>query len=579
MTAMPARTLVEVVRAQADLRAPEIAYRFLPDGERETAALTFEQVDVEARAVAAQLQAEVERGDRALILAADGLDFVRAFLACQYAGVIAVPTYPLSPFSSARQIATLRAIAADSGARIVVTPAAGEQRAQVAELAPEVAELRWLAVDEVGRADADAFRPVDVRADDVSFLQYTSGSTSVPKGVIVTHERLLANERTVTECFGTRTSDTLVSWLPLFHDMGLIAVVIQTLCEGAEAVVMPPAAFVQRPARWLRAVTRYGGAVTGGPNFAYELCVRRIPEPEREGIDLSTVRCAFNGAEPVRAATLDAFAAAYRSHGFDERAWLPGYGLAECVVAVTAGPPGAGATIVDADADALRSGRLVPGGDRRLVSGGPAREDRIAIVDPDTRRRVAPGAIGEIWISRSYTATGYWGHPDATAETFGAHLADTGEGPFLRTGDLGAVHDGFLYVVGRIKDVIIVAGLNHYPQDIEATVEAVDPAVRKGCSAAFAVERDDREEIVVVAELKHAGDGSEPDVARLGRAIRAAVAADHGFELDDLVLAAPRSVPKTSSGKLARRACRAEYERGAIELAGAAPARAAGGVA
>ncbi|MBV2362909.1 fatty acyl-AMP ligase [Streptomonospora nanhaiensis] len=559
-----ASTLAESLSAQARERGSATVYRFLPDGENEKRALTFAELDLEVRAIAAHIQRAVAPGERALVLTSESADFIRAFLACQYAGVIAVPVYPPLPLNSLRKTETLRAIARDAGVAAVLSSSTVGYRAHFATAAPELAAAAWIAVDAVPDHDAADYRPHRARPADVAFLQYTSGSTALPKGVVVTNEALMHNQEYIRRAGDYTPETVIVSWLPLFHDMGLIGTVLPAVYVGLEAVLMPPLAFVQRPVRWLRAISRYRATVAGGPNSGYDLCVRRVRPEDREGLDLSGWRIAFNGAEPVRAATLESFTAEFAPQGFDGRAFYPCYGLAENTLMVTgsriADPP----VTLAVDLAVLQSERrLALGGGHRLVgSGRPLEGRRLAIVDPETHLEAAPGTVGEIWSAGPDVAAGYWNNPEETERAFRAHLADTGEGPFLRTGDLGVLHEGELFVCGRLKDVVIVEGRNHYPQDIEATVEAAHPAVRVNCVAAFAVERDDAEHLVVVAEIDPAH--RTVDLAEVDRAVRAAVAGAHSVPVGEVAFVAPGAVPKTTSGKVQRRACRAAFEQGAL---------------
>ena len=560
--------MAALVSAHAYEQGSKTVFRYLPNGEDEDRSLTYAELDRDARAIAADLQRESAPGERALILTNDSIDFIRAFIACQYAGLIAVPAYPPFPMKSQRKAATLRAIGRDSAATVVLSSGPLELRTTVGEVAPELAALTWVDLDagplDAGpRAAAEEFRPVQVRPEDISFLQYTSGSTALPKGVAISHQALMLNERLIAHSMGLGPDEIIVCWLPLFHDMGLIGNILQTLYLGAEAILIPPMAFVQRPVRWLDAISRYGGTMSGAPNFAYDLCVRRIPPAERSGLDLSSWRLAFNGAEPIRAVTLDRFVEAFGPSGFDARAVYPCYGLAESTVLATGSRRLAGSTTTAVDQDALQDGWFVPGGDHLLVGcGTPMLHRRVEIVDPVTRRLTEAGRVGEIWLAGPDIASGYWERPEESAETFAAHLADTGAGPFLRTGDLGVLHDGELYVTGRRKDVIIVGGRNHYPQDIEATVEAVDPLVRPSCCVAFSLDRDGSEQVIIVAEIQ--GAATEAELSGIGRSVRVAVSAQHDIQVDQVALVKPGSVPKTSSGKVQRAACRAAFERGEL---------------
>lgn len=468
------------------------------------------------------------------------------------------------PFDARRGTASLRAIAQDCAPTVVLFAGPGGYERFIRDSSPELAALTWIGAGEVDESRA-GFLPVPADPAGISFLQYTSGSTASPKGVMVGHRALLAQERLLHEIGDFSQDSVIVSWLPLFHDMGLIGNVLLALYAGCQAVLMPPLTFVQQPVRWLRAISAYRATVSGGPNFAYELCVRRVPVQDRQGLDLSSLRAAFNGAEPVRASTLEAFTAAYAPHGFDPRALYPCYGLAEVTLMATGSPVGGGPVTLDVHLDALQEGRLVPGGGHRIVgSGRPGPRRRLEIVDPETCLPVRPGHVGEIWVAGPDVTDGYWGRPQESAEVFGARLTGTSEGPFLRTGDLGVVHDGELFVSGRLKDLIIVGGRNHYPQDLESTAETAHPMVRRGCVAAFG-----DAPLVVVAEVKPAV--TEEQLAQVGPAVRTAVAAGHGVQVDKIVLIAAGTMPKTSSGKLQRRACRAAYESGTLTAAVPAP--------
>jgi acyl-CoA synthetase (AMP-forming)/AMP-acid ligase II len=566
---LAAPTLPALLHERADEHGSARLYTYLADGLEETRSLSFTELLRDAQAVAAELQGRLRHGARALILADDAIEFIRAFMGCQLAGVIAVPVVPPFPSHGGARVATLRQIFADCEAQAILSGNPSSFRERLVGVAPELDATCWIAVDEVDAAQPAAFRAAPARPDDVSFLQYTSGSTSAPKGVVVTHDALMHNAALLYAIGSYGRGDRLVSWLPLYHDMGLTANVVLALYAGIEAVLMPPLVFAQRPARWLGAISRHRATVSGGPDFAYGHCVRRISAPEREQLDLSSWRVAFCGGEPVRADTLDAFAQAFGRAGFDARAWVPGYGLAECTVMATAVQGGRGATRLSLDSEALRRGEVVPGDGQTLIGcGGELLHRRLEIVDPVSRRSVPPGTIGEIWIGGPDVCAGYWRQPEETAATFAARLiGDEDETPFLRSGDLGFVHHGELYITGRAKDLVIVAGRNHYPQDLEATAVAAHAALLEDGSVAFAVERDGREHVVLVASLV-------PERARVGvrlgevaARVRAAVSLRHGIAVDDVLLVDRKAVPKTSSGKLRRGACRELYERGELTAA------------
>lgn len=475
-------------------------------------------------------------------------------MGCQLAGVVAVPASSPFPSQRGRRVETLRAIAANSGAGLVLTSWHSSLSQRVVEAAPEMRGLEWIGVDEIDGREAAQYRSSPVTPDSVAFLQYTSGSTSLPKGVVVTHAMLLHNTAYIEHALGACSDDVMVSWLPLFHDMGLIGAVLAALYSGAQTVLMPPSVFVRRPLAWLAAIDRYRGTVAAAPDSAYRLCVERTTVEDREALDLRSWRVALNGSEPIAPATLDAFTEAFGPCGFHRSSWMPTYGLAECTLMATAPPLDAEPTTAEHPSDARR----------RLVGCGSARlHRRVEIIDPGTGIAVEPGAIGEIWLGGPDVAQRYWGNADVSASTFVA----TPNGSLVRTGDLGFMRDGELYLSGRAKDVIIVSGRNHYPQDIEATVLAAHDVLVDGGCAAFSIERGGRELVVLVAELRSARRRNGVDLDAVTRQLRAAVAAEHGVALADVVLVERKSVPRTSSGKLQRSACRELYERGRLSRA------------
>ena len=541
--------LVERLRELAQRQPERPAYTFLRDGEVEEAELRYGDLDERARAVAATLQQLDAQGERALLLYPAGLDFVAAFFGCLYAGVVAVPSYPPS---SRRPQPRLQAIARDAAVRLVLTTRdLAALREEVTAYVPELASATWVATDEIEETLAGGFTEVAPGPEALAFLQYTSGSTADPKGVMVTHGNLLHNEELIRKAFGQSEESVIVGWLPLYHDMGLIGNVLQPLYVGARCILMSPLAFLQQPARWLRTISRYRATTSGGPNFAYDLCARKALAV-REELDLSSWKVAFNGAEPIRAGTLDRFAAAFGPCGFRREAFYPCYGLAEATLFVTGGTPG--------EAPVVRSFE-----DRPLVGCGRVWGDQsVVVADPETGVPCEPERVGEIWISGPSIARGYWGRPELTARDFAARLA-TGEGPFLRTGDLGFLRDGELFVAGRLKDLLILRGRNHYPQDLELTAETSHPAVRPGGSAAFAVEHEGEESAVFVCELDPRTESSLGEVAG---AVRRGIAEEHEIQVREIVFIEPGTLAKTSSGKVQRSACRAAYLQGKLAMVG-----------
>ncbi|HYU31756.1 MAG TPA: amino acid adenylation domain-containing protein, partial [Thermoanaerobaculia bacterium] len=541
--------LVDLLRERASATPDRRAYTFLADGETESAALSWGELDARARGIGAALAGQRAEGERVLLLFPPGLDFIAAFFGCLYAGAVAVPSYPPRQH---RDQPRLRAIARDACPGFALTTAElASRREALVSRVPELAGTVWLAVEEIDLHGAERWSAPEPAAETPAFLQYTSGSTALPKGVVVTHGNILHNEEMIRKAFGQSEDSVVVGWLPLFHDMGLIGNVLQPLYTGAACVLMPPLAFLQKPVRWLRAIHRYRGTTSGGPNFGYDLCMRKVGPEERAELDLSSWTLAFNGAEPVRAETLDRFVEAFGSCGFRREAFFPCYGLAEATLFVAGGRHGEPPVV------------------ERFVGCGSAwAGQRIVIADPESGASVEPGRTGEIWVAGASVAAGYWDRPEETARTFGALLAD-GSGPFLRTGDLGFVWDGELFVTGRLKDLIILRGRNLYPQDLELTAGRAHPSLEPGGEAAFSVDVAGEERLVLVLEVgRRALRGLE--VPLVAAAVRRAVAEEHEVQVHEVVLIRPGTLPRTSSGKVQRHACRAAWLAGGdgLEIVG-----------
>jgi amino acid adenylation domain-containing protein/non-ribosomal peptide synthase protein (TIGR01720 family) len=556
-------TLLDVLRYRAQSEPDRRVFTFLQDGESEAGALTCGELYRRAHAVAAALRRRTVPAERALLLFPPGLDFIAAFFGCLYAGVVAVPAYP----SRRREDLRLRAIAQDSAPRVVLTTSGLLPAVQQATDAV-LSGADWLAADRLPEEEWQGPYP---GPEDLAFLQYTSGSTAFPKGVMVRHRNLVHNSRMIQEAFAQDTRSVVVGWLPLYHDMGLIGNVLQPLFCGGACVLMSPMAFLQRPSRWLQAISRYRGTTSGGPDFAYGLCIRKVAPAEREGLDLSSWTVAFNGAEPVRAHTLERFAATFAGCGFRRAALYPCYGLAEATLLVTGGTPGAGHRVMDLNAAALERHAIAPpdgAAVRRLVScGRPWQEQRVVIADPETGEELPPGRVGEIWIAGGSVAAGYWGRSEESGRDFGARLAGRAEDgvPLLRTGDLGFLDRGDLFVTGRLKDLIILRGRNHYPQDVERCAEESHPAVRLGGAAAFAVEDGFEERLVVVCEVERRAELA----GEIAAAIRRAIAEEHEVQVEEVVLIRAGTLPRTSSGKVRRSACRELWAAGRLAIVAA----------
>ncbi|MFF0612893.1 fatty acyl-AMP ligase [Nocardia tengchongensis] len=547
---MPQPTLLpEILQRRAATEPDRTAYIFLDDRGAESAVITYGELHARSLAVAAELAERCAPGDRALLIFPQCPEFIVAYFGCLYAGVLAVPLNP--PRRDRIQDATLSIVRDCEPAAVLTLDLFLEPlRAALDPLCPGA---RWLAADRITTA-ATGFEPVLRSGTDVAFLQYTSGSTAAPKGVMVTHGNLVANEEMIRRGFGHDRDCTVVGWAPFFHDQGLIGNVLQPLYIGTTSVLMSPSAFIRRPLLWLSVISRYRAHTSGGPNFAFDACVARAAGAAELDLDLSSWRVAFNGAEPLRADTLQRFEKAFAPYGFDRGAWYPCYGLAEATLLVTGSVPGSGPRFLDADSTALEERRFIPpigGRTKTLVSSGRVLADEdVRIIDPGTGELCASDRIGEIRVSGGHVAAGYWRNPEASARTFGV---DDG---FLRTGDLGLLVDGELYVVGRSKDIIIIRGRNYYPQDLEQAAQSAHPILASGVCAAFAAPGRDGEQLVIVHEIRHP-DPADP--ADLIAAIKAAILTEHGIAPAAVVLTAPGQVQRTSSGKIRRSAARTRY--------------------
>ncbi|HEX3860701.1 MAG TPA: fatty acyl-AMP ligase [Stellaceae bacterium] len=566
-----AASLIDWLHRHAASRADQRAYVVLSDRGREEEGVTFAELARRAIAMAPRIAARAEPGDRALLLCPNGIDFMTAFLGCLMARIIAVPM--MQPRRQTTRDASA-SIVADCAPRLALAPAAliggapGNLPSRIA-----AAGLEWLAVDaSESRAEGEMRAPL---RDDIAFLQYTSGSTSAPKGVTVSHANLLANLAMIETAFGNTARSTYVSWVPLYHDMGLIINALQSLYLGALCVFMAPVGFMQRPLVWLRAISDYKAEIAGGPNFAFDLCVERYRSDQMVGVDLSGWKLAFNGAEPVHAETIRRFSETFTPHGFAAGAMYPAYGMAEATVLISAGRRGAGVTVQSVSRDALRrntadapDGGLPGAGEStRVVGCGRALEgERLAVVDPETRQRLTTGQVGEIWATGPHVAQGYWRNPEASAAAFGATIIGEPGDMWLRTGDLGFLDDdGELYVTGRMKDVIIIRGANHYPQDIEDTVQNCHPGLRRHGGAAFAIAGADASERLVVIQEVARTYRNRIDVGELTGRIREAIVSEHEIAPFEIALLRPGALPQTTSGKIQRSLSRELWVSGALE--------------
>ena len=490
-----ANNLVELLRARATHEPSNPAYHWLPDGDSSVVeTLTYAQLDAQARAIAAWLQSERGRQERALLLYPPGLEYIAAYFGCLYAGVIAVPAYPPRLNKANPRIS---AIVADAQAHLALTTDAIHSKlaARFAET-PDLAAMHWLATDKIDVATADVWKPVEVQPETIAFLQYSSGTTRSPRGVKITHGNLVANSRMIAQGFEHVPDERGVFWLPIYHDMGLIGGVLQPMWIGRPTTLMPPAAFLQSPFRWLKAISDFKANVSGGPDMAYDLCSRAISEEQKKLLDLSHWDLAFTGAEPIRPATLDRFCEAFGPCGFRREAFYPCFGGAESTLIVTGGRRREAPPVRAFDRALLRQGRAVISDAKdatRLVGlGRPLGELQLRIVDPATREVLPEGRVGEAWLKGRSVGTGYWGD----AQGFDAHTSQ-GDGGWMRTNDLAFVHDGELFFAARLSDVVTIGGQVYYPQDLEMAAEHAHPSLREGFGAAFSVERNGRQELVL----------------------------------------------------------------------------------
>ena len=578
-----AATLVDILQIRAQSQPHQTIYKFLVDGETEEISLTYGELEQKAKAIAAYLQTLCSPQDRVLLLFPAGLDYITAFFGCLYAGVIAIPAYPPRPN---RSLNRLQNILENAQTNLTLTNSetlSGLERQL--ERTPELKSLKWIATDTLNPNFGHNWHQPQISADDIAFLQYTSGSTAQPKGVKIAYKNLLHNLEAIHRCFGHSQSSRGVIWLPPYHDMGLIGGVLQPLYGDFSVTLMSPLMFLQNPLRWLRAIARYQATTSGGPNFAYDLCLRKSKPEQLRGLDLSSWQVAFNGAEPINHETLSKFAETFAPYGFDYSAFYPCYGMAEATLIVSGGLKNTTVVKKQVQSKALEQNKIVAANPhdfyaRTLVGCGQSLIDqKIAIANPETLVSCKPGEVGEIWVSGSSIAQGYWRQPEITKATFEAYLKDTKEGPFLRTGDLGFLDRGELFFTGRLKDMIIIKGRNHYPQDIEKTVEEINPLIRPSCVASFSIDIAGEEKLVVLAEVERrywsnnrSGAKSNEksttkmiEVKELSQLIKREISKNHDLQVHTTLLLKPGTLPKTSSGKIQRHACRTEFLANTLE--------------
>ncbi len=561
-----ARTLVDLLRQRAEQYPDKVTFSFSYNGDDEgKSQLTFHELDVKARAIAAGLQQQGATGQRVLVLCSPGLDPIAGFFGCVYAGAVAVPVHQ-------RLAPRLVSVVPDAQADFALATAETQThiRAPVDRLV-NARPLRW-GVPDAPAEDADRWVPPDIDPSATALLQYTAGSTRSPKGVLVSHRNLLCDIEAVREVWDGHDEAVAAFWVPQHHDMGLVGAVIHQVHVGCTTHLMSPTAFIKRPMRWLEAISRYRATFTATPYFAFEMCVRASTPEERAALDLSSLSAVITGAEPVRAEGLRAFADAFAPAGFRPEAFSPAYGLAEATVMACGGSNSPVPVIQYIDRTALSEDHVVDAtpGDAlaaAFVGCGPPRGgQRVVIVNPETHHRCGPDEVGEIWIAGPSVAKGYWGRPIETEQTFSAFLAETAEGPFLRTGDLGFLRYGELFVTGRCKDLVVIRGGNYYPNDIEATVQNCHPVLVSGRGAVFSVppQSGTGEQLVVVQEVDRDRVG-DVDLTDVVEAIRAAITEHHGLTADAVILVEHLRIPTTPTGKIQRGQCRQQFVDGHLD--------------
>lgn len=568
----PFITPLDALQERAEEHPDQLAFLYLEQGEFEADRLTFAELHRAACTIAAHLQTIAEPGQRAMLIYPTGLEFIKAMYGCLYAGIVPIPT---NPPGRNRSAARLETIAKDAQATIGLTTSGFLQLFEMYRASlPELDALKWIEHSQLEQPINVSYHRPNLRPETLAFIQYTSGSTNTPRGVIVSHGNLSYNRHAITQGRQRELAEdsVILTWAPLFHDMGLLIGVFQGVFDGNPSILMSPIAFIQKPIRWLRAITRYQATLTGGPNFAFNICLNKIQPEECEGLNLSSWRLAFNSAEPVRADTQDRFASKFAPFGFKAEAFHPAYGLAEATLLVSVGGGYPKTSVFLANREKLEQGHVQPaepGDDKNaqeLVNCGPLMGDiKVAIVNPQTCERCSDDEIGEIWVRGGNIAEGYWNNPDETQKTFRAYIKGSGEGPFMRTGDLGFMYDGHLYVTGRHKDLIIIRGRNYYPQDIEHLVQTVHPSMRPGSGAAFSIKVSGVEHLVVVQEVKEELRG-EKTWEEIIQEIRFAIAREFGIRAYCVVLIRPATLSKTSSGKIMRSETRQLYESGELEV-------------
>lgn len=553
--------LVDLLSYRNRFQADSLAYIFLKDGESEAEKLTYAQLHQQAQKIAVRLQSLKSKSSRALLLYNAGLEFICAFLGCLYAGVVAIPVY----LPRKKKMDRIQNILWDAQTQIILTTESLLVDLQnLSQQTSDLADVDWITTDNLEEGLDLAWEKPDLNGDSLAFYQYTSGSTNTPRGVMVSHANILHNEEIIRQAFGHDQETIGLGWLPHYHDMGLIGNILQPLYVGTPVILMSPLHFLQQPFRWLKAISQYRATSSGGPNFAYDLCVRKITPAQREELDLSSWKLAFTGAEIIREETLKNFAQTFAPYGFDANAFYPCYGMAEATLFVTGKKQNQAVIFQHIIEAGLRENRVLKSDSASsetltLVGCGSAwLGHEVLIVDPNSLLPCPSDCVGEIWVKGASVAQGYWNRLEQSQDTFSAYLADESDGPFLRTGDLGFIHDDNLFITGRLKDVIIIRGQNYYPQDLELTVEKSSVGLSLNSGAAFDIEVEGKEQLVIIQEIERTFL-KKLDFAQVADKIRKDIMTAHGLKVYAIALIKPASIPKTSSGKIKRYDCKQSF--------------------
>lgn len=563
-------SMIDLLSHKAMIHPEKVVYTYIYNDNQDEINITYQELHTCAKQIAAYLQKSGLEGQRALLMYPPGIEYIKAFLGCIYANVVPVPVYP--PGLS-RNMLRLKSIMDDADTNIILTTTQLHSKISF-HFSDELSNmnLKWIPIDDIPNLHQYQWSQPKVDKESLAFLQYTSGSTSSPKGVMVTHGNILHNEAMIQAACQHNEDTVMLGWLPMYHDMGLIGNILQPLFLGAKCVFMSPMDFLQKPFRWLSAISKYKATISGGPNFAYDLCLRKITEEQKKQLDLSSWEVAFNGAEPVRYETIQNFANAFKDCGFKLNQFYPCYGMAEATLFITGNEKLTKPVLKGFCKESLLENKALeqPLNSQDSVNlvgcGMPWLYQEVEIVNAESLIKCAPNEIGEIWVKGDSIAKGYFGREQETNYAFNNILKGTKEDGFLRTGDLGFFHEGQLFVTGRLKDVIVMRGKNHYPQDIELTVEKADQAIISGSSAAFSVDINGEEKLIIVTEIErkyrprpHMEKDYTGYLDNVLRNIRQQVMEEHEVQPYAIYLLKAGSIPKTSSGKIQRRTCKNGY--------------------